>query len=106
MKESNDTTNAFIATGDPFTGARPQFQGSENRYPGLGEPHTKSHQRSRGSAAVLDKNLAKLADGMLLYSENMYTDRGPDPYDKPTYDATVVSYGGPLATCYKLGVRW
>ena len=54
----------------------------------------------------LTRTLQQYIDGMLLYSENIYADRGPDPFDKRTYDSAVVAYGGPLATCYKVGVRW
>jgi hypothetical protein len=43
---------------------------------------------------------------MLLYSENLHEDRAPDPYDNKTYEAAIIAVGGPLATCYKVGVKW
>ena len=42
-------------------------------------------------------------DGMLLYTENLHDDRGPDPYDDDAYTSAMVSVGGPLGGCYKLG---
>ena len=54
----------------------------------------------------LTRTLQEYIDGMLLYSENMYNDRGSDPFDNTTYESAIVAYGGPLGTCFKVGVRW
>lgn len=107
MKESNDVTNSFIAKGDPDSPERraaiPQFKADTldltNRLQKLLNEHSDPPR-------YLTRTLQQYVDGMLLYSENMYADRGADPFDKATYDASVIAYGGPLATCYKLGVRW
>ncbi len=44
----------------------------------------------------LTRTLQQYIDGMLLYSENMYPERGTDPFDNTTYDSAIVAYGGPL----------
>ncbi len=54
----------------------------------------------------LTRTLQDYVDGVLLYSENLYNDRGPDPFDNDAYDSAIVYVGGPLAACYKLGVGW
>ncbi len=54
----------------------------------------------------LTSTLERYIDGMLLYSENINKERGPDQFDNTTYDSAIVAVGGPLATCYKVGVGW
>ena len=107
MKDSNDVTNAFIAKGDPGSPERraaiPQFKADSLD---LADRIQKVINEHADPPRYLTRTLQSYVDGMLLYSENMYPDRGADPFDKATYDASVVAYGGPLATCYKLGVRW
>jgi hypothetical protein len=54
----------------------------------------------------LTRTLQSYVDGSLLYSENIYPDRPPDSYDGAVWDSAAVAYGGPLTTCYKLGIKW
>jgi hypothetical protein len=107
MKESNDLTNGFIGKGDPSSPERraaiPQFKSDTVELTDRMQKIINDHAEP---PRYLTRTLQNYVDGMLLYSENMYPDRGADPFDKATYDATVVAYGGPLATCYKLGVHW
>ena len=107
MKRSNDITNAFIAKGDPDSPERraaiPQFKADTLDLTTQLQAILNAHA---DPPRYLTRTLQNYVDGLLLYSENMYPDRGADPFDKATYDASVVAYGGPLATCYKLGVRW
>ena len=107
MKESNDVTNAFVAKGDANSPERlaavPQFKTDTFDVTDRLQEVLNGHA---DPPRYLTRTLQSYIDGMLLYSENMYPDRGADPFDKATYDASVVAYGGPLATCYKLGVRW
>jgi hypothetical protein len=72
----------------------------------VGQSHSGGAEVSRRSSRFLTRNVQQYIDGMLLYSENLHEDRGADAFDKPTYDAAVVAAGGPLSTCYKLGVGW
>jgi hypothetical protein len=107
MRRSNDVTNAFIATGDPDS---PQRRAAIPKFKADTLDVARKLQQALNEHATppryLTRTLQDYIGGTLLYSENMYADRGPDPFDKATYDASVVSYGGPLATCYKLGIRW
>jgi hypothetical protein len=54
----------------------------------------------------LTRTLQQYLDSSLLYSENIYPDRPPDSYDSAVWDSAAVAYGGPLGTCYKLGIKW
>ncbi len=54
----------------------------------------------------LTRTLQRYIDGMLLYSENMYPDRGPDAFDNAPTIRRSSLMEDPLATCYKVGVRW
>jgi hypothetical protein len=54
----------------------------------------------------LTRTLQSYVDGILLYSENMYAERGPDSFDNDAYISAVVFYGGPLGACWRVGVRW
>ena len=54
----------------------------------------------------LTRTLQDIVDGVLLYSENMYKERGPDSFDNDAYTSSIVVYGGPLGACYKVGVEW
>jgi len=54
----------------------------------------------------LTRTLQAYVDGSLLYSENIYPNREPNKFDGAVWDSAAVDYGGPLSTCYKLGVTW
>ena len=73
----------------------------ENRIrPHVGQPSRNSRLRLRAGQSrckallnehanpprYLTRTVQQYIDGMLLYSENLHDDRGPDPFDKPTYD--------------------
>jgi hypothetical protein len=107
MREETERANAFLATGEPNSperkGAIPKFKADTfewaNRLQSLLNKHAEPPR-------YLTRTLQNYIDGMLLYSENMYPDRPPDAYDNQTYDSAAIAYGGPLGTCYKVGVRW
>ncbi len=75
---------------------------------GLGITHAGSSQRARGTCSVSDSDTAgTTSTAMLLYSENMLSRTAlPIPMTTHVWDAKAVDYGGPLATCYKLGIKW
>lgn len=107
MREASDRTNAFLRTGTPESPERldaiatfkTETLAWANRMQEILDDHAEPPR-------YLTRTLQRYIDGLLLYSENMYKERGPDPFDNTTYDSAIVAMGGPLATCYKVGVRW
>jgi hypothetical protein len=54
----------------------------------------------------LTRTLQRYIDDKLLYAQNIYPNKPSDPFDKPTWDAGVVDYGGALGRCNQLGLVW
>jgi hypothetical protein len=106
MREESDRTNAFLNKGGDTPErleAIPQYKSATADWADRIQPVLNQHA---DPPRYLTRTLQQYIDAVLLYSENLYADRGPDPFDKSTYDSAVVALGGPLATCYKVGVRW
>lgn len=107
MREEIDRTNAFLDAGGPDSPERsaaiPKYKSETAAWAGQIQPILNEHA---DPPRYLTRTLQQYIDGVLLYSENLYEDRGADAFDKVTYDSAVVALGGPLATCYKVGVRW
>jgi hypothetical protein len=107
MREASDRTNAFLRAGAPESPERldaiAKFKAETldwaNRIEKVLEEHAEPPR-------YLTRTLQEYIDHLLLYSENMYKERGPDPFDNTTYDSAIVALGGPLGTCYKVGVKW
>ncbi len=98
MKDSDDVTNAFIAKGDPGSPERraaiPQFKADTLD---LADRIQKVINEHADPPRYLTRTLQSYVDGMLLYSENMYTGSWRRSFvTRATYDASVVAYGGPL----------
>jgi hypothetical protein len=107
MREESDRTNAFLRTGAPESQERldaiAKFKTDTLDWANRIQPVLNEYAEP---PRYLTRTLQRYIDGMLLYSENMYKERGPDPFDNTTYDSAIVALGGPLGTCYKVGVRW
>ena len=107
MREETERANAFLATGEPNSPERkaaiPDFKRSTLEWANNVQSLLNEHA---DPPRYLTRTLQDYIDGMLLYSENMYPDRPADAYDNQTYDSAAIAYGGPLGTCYKVGIRW
>ncbi|WNG92484.1 hypothetical protein [Mycobacterium sp. ITM-2016-00318] len=107
MREETERANAFLATGEPDSPERkaaiPKFKADTLIWADRIQTLLNEHAQP---PRYLTRTLQQYVDGMLLYSENMYPDRAPDAYDNDAYDSASIAYGGPLATCYKVGIRW
>jgi len=107
MREQSDRTRNFQNTGDPASPERlsaiPNYKSETLRWAERIQPLLNEHAQP---PRYLTRTLQRYIDGMLLYSENMYPERGPDSFDNATYESAIVDYGGPLGTCYKVGIRW
>lgn len=107
MREESDRTNAFLDTG---------AADSQERLAAIAKYKSETAEWAARIQSVLNEHsappryltrtLQQYIDGMLLYSENLYMERGPDAFDNTTYDSAIVALGGPLGTCYKVGIRW
>jgi hypothetical protein len=107
MREQSDRTRNFQNKGDAASperlGAIPQYKADTLDWAIRIQPLLNQHAEP---PRYLTRTLQRYIDGMLLYSENMYPERGPDSFDNTTYESAIVDYGGPLGTCYKVGVKW
>ena len=84
MREESDESQRFL--GIPETRIRPsgwqRFRNSK-RIPWTGRVGFRRCLNEHADPPrYLTRTLQRYIDGMLLYSENMYADRGPDPFDK------------------------
>jgi hypothetical protein len=106
MREESERGKAFIKS-DPDSPERkaaiPPFRSETLEWAGRIQTILNEHG---DPPRYLTRTLQQYIDGMLLYSENLHEDRAPDPYDNTAYEAAIIAVGGPLATCYKVGVKW
>lgn len=107
MKESDEKNRVLTNAGPPGSPERsaviPEFKKHTLDWASRMQKLIDDHA---DPPRYLTRTLQKYVDGSLLYSENIYPDRPPDSYDGAVWDSAAVAYGGPLGTCYKLGIKW
>lgn len=107
MKESDDKNQALTNAGPPGSPERsaliPEFKNHTLDWATRMQKLINEHA---DPPRYLTRTLQAYVDSSLLYSENIYPDRPPDSYDGAVWDSAAVAYGGPLGTCYKLGIKW
>jgi hypothetical protein len=107
IREQSDRVSTFINTGIPESAERraaiPKFRADTLEWYGRIQSKVNGYLSPQ---RYLTRTVQSYLDGMLLYSENLHDDRGPDAFDNEAYNSAVVYMGGPLAACYKLGVGW
>jgi hypothetical protein len=106
MKENDDRSNAFLGTGQP---------GSPEQDAALPKFVTDTQGWARRTQQVLDANanpprllsrtLQRYIDDMQLFVASVRPGAGTK-YDEAAWTDSIVAYGGPLATCQALGIRW
>jgi len=106
MKENDDRSNAFLATGQP---------GSPEQDAALPKFVTDTQDWARRTQQVLDANanpprlltrsLQRYIDDMQLFVASVRPGPGTK-YDEAAWTDSIVAYGGPLAICQALGVQW
>ena len=106
MKENDDRSNAFLATGQP---------GSPEQDAALPKFVTDTQDWARRTQQVLDANanpprlltrtLQRYVDDMQLFVASVRPGPGTK-YDEAAWTDSIVAYGGPLANCQALGVQW
>jgi hypothetical protein len=106
MKENDDRSNAFLATGQP---------GSPQRDAALGKFVSDTQDWARRTQQVLDAHanpprfttraLQRYIDDMQLFVASVRPGPGTQ-YDEAAWTDSIVAYGGPLAACQQLGIGW
>jgi hypothetical protein len=106
MKENDDRSNAFLATGQP---------GSPQRDAALGKFVSDTQDWAHRTQQVLDAHanpprfttraLQRYIDDMQLFVVSVRPGPGTQ-YDEAAWTDSIVAYGGPLATCQQLGIGW
>lgn len=106
MKENDDRSNAFLATGQP---------GSPEQDAALPKFVTDTQDWARRTQQTLDANanpprlltrtLQRYIDDMQLFVASVRPGPGTK-YDEAAWTDSIVAYGGPLSICQALGVQW
>ncbi|HME47485.1 hypothetical protein [Mycobacterium sp.] len=106
MKENDDRSNAFLATGQP---------GSPERDAALPKFVTDTQDWARRTQQALDahatpprlltRSLQRYIDDMQLFVASVRPGPGTQ-YDEAAWTDSIVAYGGPVATCQALGIGW
>lgn len=106
MKENDDRSNAFLATGQP---------GSPERDAALPKFVSDTQDWARRTQQVLDahadpprfstRTLQRYIDDLQLFVASVRPGPGTQ-YDEAAWTDSIVAYGGPLATCQALGINW
>ncbi|HEY9264206.1 hypothetical protein QQA43_31475 (plasmid) [Mycolicibacterium vanbaalenii] len=106
MTEYDKTSSAWIGLGDPGTPARdaalPKFKADTEEWVGRVEAVMQEHP---GVQPRLTRTLERHIDDLWLLVNNI--EPGPErTYDKAAWTDSMIAYGGPLAICYDVGIRW
>jgi hypothetical protein len=106
MKENDDRSNAFLASGQP---------GTPQRDAALPKFVSDTQDWARRTQQVLDAHanpprfttraLQRYIDDMQLFVASVRPGPGTQ-YDEAAWTDSIVAYGGPLATCQQLGIGW
>ena len=106
MKENDDRSNAFLASGQP---------GTPQRDAALPKFVSDTQDWARRTQQVLDAHatpprfttraLQRYIDDMQMFVASVRPGPGTQ-YDEAAWTDSIVAYGGPLAACQQLGVSW
>jgi hypothetical protein len=106
MKENDDRSNAFLASGQP---------GSPEQTAALPKFVTDSQDWAHRAQQVLDahanpprwmiRTLQRYIDDVQLFVASVRPGSGTK-YDEAAWTDGIVAYGGPVATCQALGIQW
>lgn len=106
MKENDDRSNAFLATGDA---------GSPERDAALTKFVTDTRAWAQRTQQAVDAHatpprfttraLQRYVDDMQLFTASVRPGPGTQ-YDEAAWTDSIVAYGGVLSSCQQLGVNW
>jgi hypothetical protein len=106
MKENDDRSNAFLATGQPGAPERdaalPKFVSDTRNWARRTQQALDAHANP---PRFMTRTLQRYIDDMQLFVSSVRPGPGTQ-YDEAAWTDSIVAYGGSLATCQALGVGW
>ena len=106
MKENDDRSNAFLASGQPGTSQRdaalPKFVSDTQDWAHRTQQVLDAHANP---PRFTTRALQRYIDDMQLFVASVRPGPGTQ-YDEAAWTDSIVAYGGPLAGCQQLGVSW
>lgn len=106
MKENDDRSNAFLATGEPGTPERdaalPKFVADTQDWARRTQLALDAHANP---PRLITRALQRYIDDMQLFVASVRPGPGTQ-YDEAAWTDSIVAYGGPLALCQQLGAAW
>lgn len=106
MKENDDRSNAFLATGQPGAPERdaalPKFVSDTQDWARRTQQALEAHANP---PRFMTRTLQRYIDDMQLFVSSVRPGPGTQ-YDEAAWTDSIVAYGGPLATCQALGIGW
>jgi hypothetical protein len=106
MKENDDRSNAFLASGQPGTPQRdaalPKFVSDTQDWARRTQQVLDAHSNP---PRFTTRALQRYIDDMQLFVASVRPGPGTQ-YDEAAWTDSIVAYGGPLATCQQLGISW
>lgn len=106
MKENDDRSNAFLATGEPGTPERdaalPKFVSDTQDWARRTQQALDAHANP---PRFITRALQRYIDDMQLFVASVRPGPGTQ-YDEAAWTDSIVAYGGPLALCQQLGAAW
>ena len=106
MKESDETKNAFVRTGQAGSpeqnAALPKFVADTKDWARRTQAALDAHANP---PRLMTRTLQRYIDDMQLFVASVRPGPGTK-YDEAAWTDSIVAYGGPLATCQQLGIEW
>ncbi|OBJ56392.1 hypothetical protein A9W95_13685 [Mycobacterium sp. 1423905.2] len=106
MKENDDRSNAFLATGEAGSperdGALPKFVTDTQDWARRTQQALDAHA---APPRLVTRALQRYVDDMQLFVASVRPGPGTQ-YDEAAWTDSIVAYGGVLATCQQIGVGW
>lgn len=106
MKENDDRSNAFLASGQPGTPQRdaalPKFVSDTQDWARRTQQVLDAHSNP---PRFTTRALQRYIDDMQLFVASVRPGPGTQ-YDEAAWTDSIVAYGGPLTSCQQLGISW
>lgn len=106
MKENDDRSNAFLATGEAGSPERdaalPKFVTDTRDWAGRTQQALDAHANP---PRLTTRALQRYIDDMQLFVASVRPGAGTQ-YDEAAWTDSIVAYGGVLSTCQQIGIGW
>jgi hypothetical protein len=106
MKENDDRSNAFLATGEAGSPERdavlPKFVSDTQ---GWAHRTQQALDARANPPRLVTRALQRYIDDMQLFAASVRPGPGTQ-YDEAAWTDSIVAYGGVLTTCQQVGISW